>query len=148
MKWSQISGDCIVFTRKKTENTRKNNKKPIVVPLSDKLRDTIERVGVRSNSYLLGLLHDGYDEVYFNNINHKVKQQINRNLADIHKQLNLSVPLQLGKARDCYAATLDRNGESRDDIGQMMGHSNSMVTEHYLPRIGRDKTHKINKSLL
>jgi hypothetical protein len=26
MKWSQISGDCIIFTRKKTENTRKTIK--------------------------------------------------------------------------------------------------------------------------
>jgi len=28
-----------------------------------------------------------------------------------------------------------RNGESRDDIGQMMGHANSVVTEHYLASI-------------
>jgi Phage integrase family. len=148
MKWSQISGDCIIFTRKKTENTRKNNKKPIIVPLSEKLLDSINKVGNKTTPYLLGLLEDGYDEISFKNKNHRIKQQINRKLKDIRIQLKLSIPLQLGKARDSYASTLLRNGESRDDIGQMMGHSNSVVTEHYLPRIDREMTHKINKSLL
>jgi integrase/recombinase XerD len=96
----------------------------------------------------LGLLEDGYDEISFKNKNHRIKQQINRKLKDIRIQLKLSIPLQLGKARDSYASTLLRNGESRDDIGQMMGHSNSVVTEHYLPRIDREMTHKIYKSLL
>jgi integrase len=148
MKWSQISGDCIIYTRKKTENTRKNNKKPIIVPLSEKLLDSINKVGNKTTPYLLGLLEDGYDEISFRNKNHRIKQQINRKLKDIRIQLELSIPLQLGKARDSYASTLLRNGESRDDIGQMMGHSNSVVTEHYLPRIDREMTHKINKSLL
>ena len=43
MKWSQINGDYIFFTRKKTEDTRKNNRKPITVPLTDKLKDSIAR---------------------------------------------------------------------------------------------------------
>jgi integrase len=148
MQWSQITGDYIFFTRKKTENSRKNNKKPIIVPLSEKLRNLIEKVGNKNSPYLLGFLHEGYEESFFENRNHKIKQQINRNLEDICKQLNLSVPLQLGKARDCYAATLMRNGVSRDDIGQMMGHSNSVVTEHYLPSIDPERTFRINGSLM
>ena len=45
MKWSQINGNYIFFTRKKTETTSKNNRKPIIVPLTDKLKDSIMRVG-------------------------------------------------------------------------------------------------------
>jgi integrase len=148
MKWNQIQGDYIVFNRKKTENTRKNNKKNIVVPLSEKLKELIEKVGNRNSPYILGLLQEGYTDKFFDNKNHKIKQIINRDLAKIRSKLELSTPLQLGKARDCYASTLDRNGESRDDIGQMMGHSNSIVTEHYLASIRMGKTFKINKSLL
>ncbi len=66
----------------------------------------------------------------------------------IDKQLKLPTPLQLGKARDCYASTLDRNGESRNDIGQMIGHSNSVVTEHHLASIDTERTFKINQSLM
>ena len=35
-----------------------------------------------------------------------------------------------------------------DDIGQMMGHSNSVVTEHYLASIDTERTFKINQSLM
>src|SRR5665647_1294888 len=55
----------------------------------------------------------------FENKNHKIKQIINRDLAKIRTKLKLPTPLQLGKARDCYASTLMRNGQSHDDIGQM-----------------------------
>ena len=148
MKWDQIKGDYIVFTRKKTENTRKNNKKDIIVPLTDKLKELIEKIGDKSSPYILGLLPEGYSDRFFENKNHKIKQIINRDLAKIRTKLKLTTPLQLGKARDCYASTLMRNGQSRDDIGQMMGHSNSVVTEHYLASIDTERTFKINQSLM
>jgi integrase/recombinase XerD len=85
---------------------------------------------------------------FFENKNHKIKQIINRDLAKIRTKLKLTTPLQLGKARDAYASTLMRNGQSRDDIGQMMGHSNSVVTEHYLASIDTERTFKINQSLM
>jgi integrase len=148
MKWDQIQGDYIVFTRKKTENTRKNNKKDIIVPLTDKLKELIEKIGDKSSQYILGLLPEGYSDRFFENKNHKIKQIINRDLAKIQTKLELTTPLQLGKARDAYASTLMRNGQSRDDIGQMMGHSNSVVTEHYLASIDTERTFKINQSLM
>lgn len=148
MKWDQINGDYIFFTRKKTESTRRNNKKPIIVPLTDKLKDSIECIGDKNSPYLLGLLKDGYDESSFRNRNHKVKQQINRNLKDIKDELELSQPLRLGSARDCYASTLQRNKISRDDISQMLGHSNVVVTEHYLDGLDSESTFGINDSIL
>ena len=82
----------------------------------------------------------------FENKNHRIKQQINRHLTEIGKKLKLPVPLNLAKARDCYASTLMRIGESRDDIGQMLGPSNSAVTEHYLPSINTERISKIISS--
>ncbi len=148
MKWDQIQGDYIVFTRKKTENTRKNKKRKIVIPLTDKLKELIEKVGNKSNPYILGLLPEEYTDRFFDNKNHKVKQQINQDLSKIRTKLNLKTPLQLGKARDCYATTLYRNGESVDDISHMLGHGNSIVTQRYLASITMERTFNINKSLL
>jgi len=147
-RWDQIQGDYIIFTRKKTETTRKNNKKDIVVPITPKLQKLINKLGDRESPFILGLLKEGYEETTFENKNHKIKQQINRNLSIIAQKLNLPVPLNLSKARDCYATTLMRNGESRDNIGQMLGHSNSIVTEHYLGSLDAEKTFAINSSLL
>jgi len=148
MKWNQINGDYIFFTRKKTETTRKNNKKPIIVPLTDKLKESIERIGDKNSPYLLGFLKEGFDENIFRNRNHKVKQQINRKLRDIKDKLKLSQPLTLGSARDCYANTLDKNDVPIKKISQMLGHSNVVVTEHYLAGLNPDVTFGINESIL
>jgi len=96
----------------------------------------------------IGFLKEDFDESFFKNKNHKVKQEINRKLKDIQLQLNLSRPLNLGTARDCYASTLNRNKVSRDDISQMLGHSNVLVTEHYLDGLNPDITFGINDSIL
>ena len=148
MKWSQINGDYIFFTRKKTEDTRKNNRKPITVPLTDKLKDSIARVGNKNSPFLLGMLKEGYDECFFKNRNHKIKQQINRNLNDIGEQLKLSRPLNLGSARDCYSNTLNRNNTDIKKISQMLGHSNVIITEHYLAGLNPDVTFGINDPIL
>jgi integrase len=148
MKWSQLKGDYIFFTRKKTEDTRKNNRKPIIVPLTDKLKDSIARVGDKNSPFLLGLLKEGYDEAFFKNRNHKIRQKINQNLKDIRKKLGLSQPLNLGSARDCYANTLDKNNTDIKKISQMLGHSNVVITEHYLAGLNPDVTFGINDPIL
>jgi integrase len=148
MKWSQINGDFIFFTRKKTEDTRKNNRKPIIVPLTDKLKDSIARVGDKNSPFLLGLLKEGYDEIYFKNRNHKIRQKINQKLKDIGKKLELSQPLNLGSARDCYSNTLYRSNTDIKQISQMLGHSNVVVTEHYLAGLNPDVTFGINNPIL
>lgn len=148
MKWSQINGDFIFFTRKKTEDTRKNNRKPIIVPLTDKLKDSIARVGDKNSPFLLGLLKEGYDETFFKNRNHKIRQKINQKLNDIGKKLELTQPLNLGSARDCYTNTLYRNNTDIKKISQMLGHSNVVITEHYLAGLNPDVTFGINTPIL
>lgn len=148
LRWNQIDGDYIFFTRKKTESTRRNNKKRITVPLTDKIRESIARIGDDTSPFLLGKLTEGYDEEFFKNKNHKIKQQINQNLRDIKEQLNLSRPLKLGCARDCYASSLDRNNIPREKISQMLGHSNMIITEHYLDGLDPDSTFGIYSSIL
>jgi integrase len=148
MKWSQIKGNFIFFTRKKTEDTRKNNRKPIIVPLTDKLKDSIARVGDKNSPFLLGLLKEGYDEFFFKNRNHKIRQKINQNLKDIRNKLGLSQPLNLGCARDCYSNTLNRNNTDIKKISQMLGHSNVIITEHYLAGLNPDSTFDINGPVL
>jgi integrase len=56
----------------------------------------------------------------------------------------LSVELKLKTARDSYATTLKRAGKSKDEISEMLGHSNSVVTEHYLASLDMEKTFDIN----
>jgi integrase len=148
MRWTQITGDYITLIRKKTETTRKNNIKDIVVPIDTKLQSILDRVGVKSSTYILGQIKDGYTESYFENKNHKLKGKINANLTKIGKRLGLSTPLNYSKARDCYATTLMRAGVPIYDISQALGHSDIKTTIHYLASLDIERTFEINSKLL
>jgi integrase len=148
MRWNYRQGDYIIFFRKKTENTRKNNIKPLTVPVTPKLQEVMDKVGVSDSPFILGLLEEGYAENTFENLSHKIRSILNEDLLEISKKLKLSVPLKLKTARDCYATTLRRAGVSKDDIGEVLGHANSIVTEHYLASLDIEKTHDINKHIL
>jgi integrase len=147
LRWDNIKGDYFIFFRKKTETTRKNNIKEIIVPINSNLKELIEKVGVKESPYIIGKMNDQYEENTFNNKSHKLRQIINRDLTTLSEKLNLSVPLKLKTARDCFATTLKRAGESKDVIGEMLGHSNSIVTEHYLASLDAEKTFKVNEAL-
>ena len=112
------------------------------------MKSIIDKVGVKDSPFILGKLNDGYTEKMFDNKNHKLKGQINAQLEIISQKLNLSVPLRTKTARDSYATTLNRAGVSKDRIGEMMGHSNSIVTEHYLASLDRETVFEVNKHLL
>ena len=148
MRWDNIQGGYLIFFRKKTESTRKNNIKPITAPLIPQLQEIIDKVGVTDSPFILGLLKEGYSETTFENLSHKVRSNLNKELLEISTKLKLSVPLKLKTARDCYASTLRRAKVSKDDIGDMLGHSNSIVTEHYLDSLDIEETYEINKHLL
>lgn len=148
MRWDSIQGGYLIFFRKKTQSTRKNNIKPITVPITPKLQELIDKVGVKDSPFILGLLEEGFAENTYENLSHKVRSNINEKLLEISKKLNLSVTLKLKTARDCYATTLFRAGVLKDYIGEMLGHSNSIVTEHYLASLAIEKTHEINQHIL
>ena len=103
---------------------------------------------MKESPFILGRLQEGYKESTFENHCHKLSRKINQDLAVIGSKLGLSVPLKLKTARDAYATTLMRGGISKDEIGSMLGHSNSVVTEHYLASLDIEKTREINSVLL
>ncbi|KEY20343.1 tyrosine-type recombinase/integrase [Kaistella antarctica] len=148
LRWDQKKGDHFVFYRKKTENTRKNHKKEIVVPMSDRLQLLLDKVGNTASPFVLGKLVDDYKDQYFANKIHKYRGKINKNLVIISKKLNLPIEMNLSKARDCYATTLNRNDTPINIISEMLGHSNSTVTQHYLASMDLETTFKTNSVLL
>ena len=148
LKWSNIKGDYFVFIRMKTESTRKKNIQEITVPITPKVQELIDKLGDKSSPYLLGYLQEGYSENTFKNRLKRLRRTINTELTTISSKLELSVPLKIKTARESYATTLKRAGVSKDTISEMLGHSNSVVTEHYLASLDMEKTFDINACLL
>ena len=130
-----------------TDENGKHNVRQIVVPISPNLRKLIDKIGVRNSPFVLGILEEGYDEQTLANKKDWQQQKINKSLKYISEKLELSVDLRLKTSRDSYATTLKRVGKSRDEIGEMMGHSTQEVTEHYLASLDMDKVWEINEGL-
>jgi len=148
LKWDNIKGEFIVFYRWKTRRTRKNNIKPIQCDITKGIKYLLDKIGDKSSPYILGKLKEGSSEITITNKCKKLKKFYNNHLIDLSKKLNLSVPLLTQTARDCYATTLFRNRVSKEEIGEMLGHSNSIVTEHYLAGLDIEKVKRINRHIL
>jgi integrase/recombinase XerD len=147
-RWDDIRGNHLVFRRHKTKRTRRNNVRSIKIRITDKIQELLDRVGDKSSIFILGLLRDGYDEVYLKNKNKKIKKKINLELHKISKRLNLSVPLDISLARDAYANTLKRANIPIAKIGEMLDHANPTTTLNYLDMYDQETLDEVNDHIL
>ncbi len=148
LRWDSKKGNCFIFFRKKTENTKKKLKQEIVVPVNEKVETIINKVGSKESPFILGFLKEGYSDENFDYMNRKMRKTINKSLKNISEKLKLSITLQLKTARDSYATVLRRNGISIDVISEMLSHSNTTVTKHYLDSLDTETVFKINDNLI
>lgn len=148
LQWKDVKMNYASYIRTKTENTRRNNIQPVIVPMRNELKELFDQYGDKQSSYILGKMNGNYGEQKLNNKNKKLRAQINEELKAIGNELNLSIPFTLSTARDCYATTLHRTGVSTSLISKMLNHSNSIVTEHYLSSLNPDETFEINAKLI
>lgn len=147
MKWKDIDAGVIRFLRRKTSTTRKNNIKLIEIPIDENIKRIVGRWGRPDSIYVFGLIHDEKDQKHLYSRNKHHRRKINKSLKWITSILELSVPLRLKTARENYATTLYRMGIPKDKIGEILGHSNSKVTEHYFGTLGVESVEGINKLL-
>lgn len=149
LRWDNKKGEYFSFFRKKTENTRKNFKKEIIVPIDIKIENLINKVGNRESDFVLGKLKNGYSETTFSNLNGKMRKLLNGELKTISNKLNLSVLLQLKTARDTYATVLKRSNKiSVDSISEMLAHANPNTTKNYLASMDIESLREVNKHLI
>lgn len=149
MKWTNIKNKYLVFRRMKTQNTRKIEKKDIIVPITPKVQALLNKVGDKSSPYILGLAKEGMSEEQFNNKKDWELQKLNFHLKVISKKLNLSVDLRVKTSRDCFATTHKRAGTPKEVIGEMMGHGNNYIsTHHYMADLDPEQIWKANSCLL
>jgi integrase len=148
MRWSSINGKDIRFYRLKTETTRKKNVKQIIVPKTKGITELLDKIGDKNSPFVLGLLQEGYSEETLDNKSNKMRGELNVHLKTISTKLNLSLPLRINKARECYATTLRRAKKPIDKISEAMGHSSIAVTmNHYIGNMNNDEIFELNDAL-
>ena len=147
LRWDNQIGNFFVIRREKTIRTTRSNPKLIRIPIVPKLAKLIEKIGDKNSPYVLGMIKDGYTETQMVDKKNYVAKRVNKNLKWLSEKLNLSVPLRLKTSRDSYATTLKRKGVSREIISEKMGHSNILVTSHYLDSFEDEEMFMVNELL-
>ncbi len=147
MRWDHIKGGSFRFYRTKTKTTRRSNIKPIVAPITDKLQEVLDKIGVKDGPFIIGKMKDGYSDTTLSNKSHKLCGEINKELKYITQKLGLSLNLVLDIARDSYATTLNRNGRSINHIAEHLGHATTVVTQHYVGQLTVEQSLEINSCL-
>lgn len=150
LKWKDISGGKIVFTRQKTSRTAKTSV-PIVVHIHPEVKAIIERHGNKlkgQNDWVFPVLNGCTTEAEIVKTVRDWRRHINRCLNRMGKRLGFDFLLSISLARPSFATALKLKGTPVAVIGDMLGHTSSNTTEHYLSSITDDMTKNITSTLL
>ena len=148
LRTKNVEGNHAHLIRTKTETTRKSNVQELALPLTDELRYYLNKVCDPTSPFVLGKIKEGFTEVSLRNRKNRFRNEINPELRKIREKLNLSAPLLMATARDCYASSLRRSGVSVSDIGDMLGHNDPRTTLHYLDSLSIDESFEVNNRLV
>lgn len=144
LKHSNVQGDFIIFTRRKTEFSR-NVSKEIKVYYTDKLRAIIDKYSKATNPYLFGVLRASMTEEERQEAKNTWKRNINKALSVIG--IKLGFHLNLACARHTFASILYNKGVPISDISELLGHSTITQTQVYLSSIAGEHVKKIVERL-
>jgi hypothetical protein len=150
LRWDNIEGNRFVFYRHKTLKTRRNNIRPIVVVINQKIQKLLDKIGDKDSPYVIGQLKQvNYTDQYLLERNHKLKGRYNTRLKKLGQRLGLTLPLDISMARDAYANTHKRAGTNPLKISENMNHSDPRTTTlHYLDNFELNSDYDVNEVLL
>jgi integrase/recombinase XerD len=150
LKWKDISGGKITFTRSKTSRTAKTSV-PIVVHIHPEAKAIIQRHGNTKkgpNDWVFPILNGCTTEAEIVKTVRDWRRHVNRCLNRMGKRLGFDFLLSISLARPSFATALKLKGTPVAVIGDMLGHTSSNTTEHYLSSITDDMTKSITSTLL
>lgn len=148
LKYSNIQGQYIRYTREKTKRTE--DQEILEIPLSPQITEIIAKLGnpdKRSSSYVFDVLKQGEKDIL--RIEATIMQKIQVTNARLKR---LCLPLGLPGittywSRHTYASLLKMAGVSVELIRELLGHSNIKTTEHYLKRFDYEVKKQANQRI-
>jgi len=134
LKGKNVSEEIISFVRTKTERTTKGNTKPIVVPITDFIRQMITKYGTPNagaDDYLFPILKAGMSEEKKRAAVKNFTRFINQHLKPLAKAAGLSEEISTYWARHSFTTMAIRNGASMEMIQESLGHNDLKTTMNY-----------------
>ena len=137
LKWENIKETGIYFERRKTmkKNKSKSNDAYIHVRINERMKDIIERLGVKStnmNDFVFPFLKASDTSERKKAIVHQVIKVTNLHMNKIAEKLGIKEKLNTYEARHSFASRLMRSNAPLMMISQKLGHAKVSTTESYL----------------
>lgn len=134
LKYSNLHGDSLTFSRAKTIDTTKANHKPIVVALSDFPLNVIGKYGNEDKSpsnYIFPILNKGMSPDEQTKAVKNFTRFINQHIKTLAKAAKLTDEISTYWARHSFATNAIRNGASLELIQESLGHNDLKTTLNY-----------------
>ena len=150
LRFSNIHGDLLIFTRQKTKRTKINSSE-IRVFISPPVREILNRWGNTSQHPTDHIFpfRDKYEgPKHFNDTITRRKRAFNKVLRHIGRELGFEVPLNIGIARHCFATKHKIDGTPLAYISEFLGHSSVQTTQHYIKSLPEENLQLANQKLL
>lgn len=149
LRRKNIDGDMIRFIREKTKRTSQGNQVMISCYVSENVKKIIDKWGnkdMKPDSFVFPILSEK-DDVHLQAA--KVAQFIqntNKNMKRICANLGID-SVTTYHARHSSATVMKRAGASVEQIQELLGHSNTAVTQKYLDSFEDDSKKELAKAL-
>lgn len=151
LKYKNIDEDYLVFQRAKTENSTRNDPKPITVFISEDLHKIIEYWGNKDKSpdnYIFPILEHNISPLRQVELTELFVQAINDWMAKIRKKLGIERKVTTYVARHTFSTIMKRAGASTEFIQESLGHTSIKTTENYLDSFERTMKKEYSRKLV
>ncbi len=146
LKWGQIKGDFVYFTREKTKNTAKEVR-PVEVFLIQQAKEIIERWAVEGRrnkeKYVFGVFDEFMTVKERNKVNGFALKTVNNTMKKIGDILEFKAKVTSMVARHTWATIMMRKKVPALYISKGLGHTSISTTEKYLADFDQDQKKEI-----
>jgi integrase len=134
LKWDNINGNMLTYTRAKTKRSSKTEK-TISVAIKPQTLDIIKKWGRNSTKredFIFPHLNNEMSEFKKRSTFQQLTKIVNKYMKQIASELDLNKEVTTYFARHSFATVLKRSGADVAMISELLGHSSLQVTESYL----------------
>ncbi|OSZ81165.1 hypothetical protein CAP36_07995 [Chitinophagaceae bacterium IBVUCB2] len=150
LKYENIHGDYVRFTRAKTFLTNRSNSTQISFHLTNELVAIIDRFGNKEKSpdnFIFPVLHAGLTPTKEMATVQQFTQMVNKYLFKIAEETGIDKKVTTYFARHSFATVLKKKGISPLLISESLGHTSLKTTESYLDSFEDERKKEIGELL-
>jgi integrase/recombinase XerD len=151
LKFQDIDGEFIRFTRAKTKSTSRIGSSRISIFLSNEIKTIIAKWQNKhedSKNYIFPIFRLGWSPQQERKTIQQFIKMVNKHLNKVASKVGITKHITTYYARHSFATVLKRSGASIDFISESLGHASHKTTSSYLDSFEDESKKNIHVKLL